>query len=59
MKTPLLLALSSILTAGLLPGLPAKIILSALVLLAALGQAASSAPVGGEGDGGFRLLATK
>lgn len=58
MKTSLLLALSSILTAGLLPGLPAKIILSALVLLAALSQAASSAPVGGEGDGGFRFLAT-
>ena len=36
MKTFLLLAVSSVITAGVLPSLPAKIILSAFVLLAVL-----------------------
>ena len=35
-KTSLLLAISSVIAAGLLPSLPAKIILSAFVVLAAL-----------------------
>ena len=46
MKTFLLLAVSSVVTAGVLPALPAKIILSAFVLIAALTQAARRAPVG-------------
>ena len=36
MKTFLLLAVSTVITAGVLPSLPAKIILSAFVVLAAL-----------------------
>ena len=40
MKTFLLLAVSSVITAGVLPGLPAKIILSAFVLLAVVSEAA-------------------
>ncbi len=40
MKTLLLLAVSSVVTAGVLPSLPAKIILSAFVLLVALTEAA-------------------
>ena len=40
MKTFLLLAVSSVVTAGVLPALPAKIILSAFVLIAVLTQAA-------------------
>jgi hypothetical protein len=40
MKTFLLLAVSSVITAGVLPSLPAKIILSAFVLLAVVGEAA-------------------
>src|SRR5438105_14371821 len=40
MKTFLLLAVSSVITAGVLPSLPAKIILSAFVLLAAVSEAA-------------------
>ena len=56
MKTILLLALSSMAIAGLLPGLPAKIILSAFVLLAALGHAASRAPIGCQDEGGFHSL---
>ena len=39
MKTFLLLAVSSVITAGVLPGLPAKIILSAFVLLAVVSEA--------------------
>jgi hypothetical protein len=39
MKTFLLLAVSSVVTAGVLPSLPAKIILSAFVLLAVLIEA--------------------
>ena len=59
MKTLLLLALSSTVTAGLLPNLPAKIILSAFVLLAALVYAAGRAPIGCEDESGFRSLTTK
>jgi hypothetical protein len=40
MKTFLLLAVSSVITAGALPSLPAKIILSAFVLLAVVSEAA-------------------
>ena len=39
MKTFLLLAVSSVITAGVLPSLPAKIILSAFVLLAVVSEA--------------------
>ena len=46
MKTFLLLSVSSVATAGALPSLPAKIILSAFVLMAVLTQAARRAPVG-------------
>ena len=59
MKTLLLLALSSTVTAGLLPNLPAKIILSAFVLLAALTYPAARAPIGCEGESGFRSLTPK
>jgi hypothetical protein len=38
MKTFLLLAVSTVITAGVLPSLPAKIILIAFVLLAALSE---------------------
>ena len=40
MKTFLLLAVSSVVTAGVLPSLPAKIILSVFVFLAVLAEAA-------------------
>ncbi|PYM04782.1 MAG: hypothetical protein DMF13_00585 [Verrucomicrobia bacterium] len=40
MKTFLLLAVSSVITAGVLPRLPEKIILSAFVLLAVVSEAA-------------------
>ena len=40
MKTFLFLAVGTVVTAGLLPSLPAKIILSAFVLLAVLNEAA-------------------
>ena len=40
MKTFLLLAVSSVVTAGALPSLPAKIILSAFVLLVVVSEAA-------------------
>jgi hypothetical protein len=39
MKTFLLLAVSNVITAGVLPSLPAKIILSAFVLLAVVSEA--------------------
>jgi hypothetical protein len=39
MKTFLFFAVGSVITAGLLPSLPAKIILSAVVLLAVLNEA--------------------
>lgn len=58
MKISLLLAFGSIVTAAVFPSLPAKIILSALVLLAALSQAARCAPCGCEDTGGFRSLPT-
>ena len=53
MKTILLLALSSMVIAGVLPSLPAKIILSAFVLMAALTHAAGRAPIGCQDEGGF------
>ena len=53
MKTFLLLAVSSVVTAGVLPGLPAKIILSAFVLMAALTQAARPRPRRLPGREGF------
>jgi len=56
MKTILLLALGGMVIAGLLPSLPAKIILSAFVLLAALGHAAGRAPFGCQDEGGFHSL---
>jgi hypothetical protein len=56
MKTFLLLAVSSVVTAGVLPALPAKIILSAFVLIAALTQAALRAPVGYQDEKGFHLV---
>lgn len=56
MKTFLLLIISSVIAAGVLPSLPAKIVLSALVLTAALTQAARSAPVGVEHESGFYLI---
>jgi hypothetical protein len=56
MKTFLLLAVSSVVTAGVLPALPAKIILSAFVLIAALIQAALRAPVGYQDEKGFHLV---
>ena len=56
MKTFLLLIISSVVAAGALPSLPAKIVLSAQVLIAALTQAAHRAPVGLEHETGFYLL---
>jgi hypothetical protein len=56
MKTFLLLAVSSVVTAGALPSLPAKIILSVFVLMAALTQAARRAPVGYQDEKGFHLI---
>ena len=59
MKTFLLLAVSSVVTAGALPALPAKIILSAFVLIAVLTQAARRAPVGYQDENGFHLISTR
>jgi hypothetical protein len=59
MKTFLLLIISSVVSAGVLPSLPAKIVLSALVLMAALTQAAHRAPVGLEHETGFYLIRTR
>src|SRR5437868_12156120 len=56
MKTFLLLSVSSVVTAGTLPSLPAKIILSAFVLMAVLTQAARRAPVGYQDEDGFHLI---
>ena len=56
MKTILLLALTSMVIAGVLPSLPAKIILSAFVLMAALTHAAGRAPVGCQDEGGFHCF---
>ena len=58
MKAFLLLMISSVVAAGVFPSLPAKIILSALVLLAALTQAAGRAPVGYQDKKGFHSVAT-
>jgi hypothetical protein len=56
MKTFLLLSVSSVATAGALPSLPAKIILSAFVLMAVLTQAARRAPVGYHDEDGFHSV---
>ena len=56
MKTFLLLIISSVVAAGVLPSLPAKIVLSAFVLMAALTQTAHRAPIGCEHDTGFYLI---
>src|SRR2546430_2747177 len=56
MKTFLLLAVSSVVTAGVLPSLPAKIILSTFVLLAVLAEAARRAPAGYQDEDGFHLI---
>ena len=56
MKTFLLLSVSGVATAGALPSLPAKIILSAVLLMAVLTQAARRAPVGYQDADGFHSL---
>src|SRR2546421_259501 len=56
MKTFLLLAVGSVIIAGVLPSLPAKIILSAFALLAVLPQAARRAPAGYQDENGFHLI---
>src|SRR5437762_14285805 len=56
MKTFLLLSVSSVVTAGALQNLPAKIILSAFVLMAVLTQAARRAPAGYQDEDGFHLI---
>jgi hypothetical protein len=56
MKTFLLLSVSSVATAGALPSLPAKIILSTFVLMAVLTQAARRAPVGYQDEDGFHSV---
>ena len=53
MKTSLLLAVSSVVAAGVLPSLPAKLVLSAFVLFAVLTETATRAPVGYEHETGF------
>jgi hypothetical protein len=56
MKTFLLLATSSVITAGMLPSIPAKILLSTFVLTTALIEATRRAPVGYQDEGGFHHL---
>jgi hypothetical protein len=56
MKTFLLLIISSVVAAGVLPSLPAKIVLSAFVLMATLTLVADRAPVGSEHETGFYLI---
>src|SRR5436190_12218484 len=56
MKTLPLLSVSSVVTAGTLPSLPAKIILSAFVLMAVLTQAARRAPAGYQDEDEFHLI---
>ena len=56
MKTFLVLLVSSAVAAEVLPSLPAKITLSAFVLMAALTEATRRAPVGYEDGVGFHLL---
>jgi hypothetical protein len=53
MKAFLLLALSSVITAGMLPSIPAKIILSTFVLMSVLIEATRRAPIGYQDEGGF------
>jgi len=53
MKMFLLLATGSVIVAGALPSVPAKIILSTFVLMTALIEAARRAPVGYQDEGGF------
>ena len=59
MKTFLLLVIGSVVAAGVLASLPAKIVLSALVLIAALIQVARRAPAGLEHETGFYLVRTR
>ena len=58
MKTFLLLTVGSAITMATdaLPNLPAKLILGAFVLIAALAMAARGAPVGLEHESGFYLV---
>ena len=58
MKTFLLLAVGSVITMATdaLPNLPAKLILGAFVLMAALAMAARGAPLGLEHESGFYLI---
>ena len=56
MKTFLFLIIGSVVAAGALPSFPAKIVLSAIVLMAALTQTAHRAPVGCEHETGFYLV---
>ena len=53
MKAYLLLSFGSMATASVLPSLPAKIVLGALVLVVALTQAVRSAPFGYQDKDGF------
>ena len=48
--------MGSVVTAGVLPSFPAKIILSAVVLLATLAQAARGAPLGYQDKNGFHSV---
>jgi hypothetical protein len=59
MKTLLSLIISSVVAAAVLPSLPAKIVLSVFVLMAALSQAAHRAPVGYEHEAGFHLFRSR
>ena len=59
MKTFLSLIIASVVAAALLPTLPAKIVLSAFVLMAAITQAANRAPVGYEQESGFYLIRSR
>src|SRR5205823_13263347 len=59
MKTFLLLAVSSVVTAAVLPALPAKTSLSAFVLIAALTQATRRAPIGYQDENGFHLISAR
>jgi hypothetical protein len=59
MKTFLLLATSSVITAGMLPSIPAKIILSTFVLMTVLIEATRRAPVGYQDEGGFHSVGVR
>jgi len=56
MKTFSVLAMGSVVTAGVFPSFPAKIILSAVVLLATLAQATRGAPLGYQDKNGFHSV---